>query len=126
VTSLIAGQDVSLEFDFHNYGKVESANINLTIYNQSGIPVTNTSTFLTIGELTGLPEKGKFRCILKRIPFPLGSYRIAIGIQTPDGVADHIPQSLSFSVESSIYYPSLRTPDNRYATVMVDHRWTII
>jgi lipopolysaccharide transport system ATP-binding protein len=122
-TSVIAGNRITMEFDYENTDGLDFANISLTIFNGTGTPITNTATSLTIGDIGGLKNKGTFKCIFERIPFQLGEYRVAIAIHNSGMVTDLIPNALSFSVDSSIFFPSFKTPKTGFSMVMVDHRW---
>jgi len=123
ISSIVAGQDISLEFDYQNTGEIEAARVTLTIFNQAGVAVTNATTSLTIGNIYGLGKNGKFRCLIPKTPFPLGNYRVAVALHDQGGLADLLPNALLFLVDSSVFYPSLRTPDPRYCSVMIDHDW---
>jgi lipopolysaccharide transport system ATP-binding protein len=122
-TTVIAGNDITLEFDYKNLSDVKATSISLTIYNQFGLAVTSIVTALTIGEIANLGRKGTIRCVLTRTPFPLGNYRVAIALHSSGELADHIHNALLFQVESSIFFPSMRTPNNRFCAIMIEHQW---
>jgi len=122
-TSVVAGQPIVFEFDYQNKCGAKNTGISLTIFDSFGIAITNVDTSFTLGEIRNLGKKGHFRCVINRNPFPLGDYRVAIAIQNSEAIADHIPNALSFTVDSSVFFPTSRTPDKKYCAAMVDHHW---
>ena len=121
--SIVAGNDIALEFDYINKNRIKECTISITVYNQHNIAVTNVTTALTIGEINNLSEKGQFRCVIYRNPFPLGKYRVAIAVHNGGHLAVHITNALEFIVQSSTFYSTFRTPDSGYCALMVDHKW---
>ena len=122
-SAIIAGHPLTFEFDYENHLGLEDVKISLTIFNGSGIAVTNTNTSLTMADIRNLGKKGCFRCVIDRTPFMLDDYRVAIAVHNSGFITDLIPNALTFTVDSSIFFPTLRTPDKRYSTMTVDHHW---
>ena len=123
ISSIIAGENIIFEFDYTSKTMLRDVDVTLTIYNQFGVAVTNSTTALTIGKIDNLGLKGHIKFIVKKSPFPLGNYRVAIAIHSSGQLVDHINNALVFSVDSSIFFPSLRTPNNKYCAIMIDHSW---
>ncbi len=61
---------------------------------------------------------------LPKLALPPGEYRVQVSIN-PDrqGVADLLPNALVFTVEQSVFYPTLNAPSVHNCSVMVEHRW---
>ncbi len=121
--SIVAGKPITFEFDYQNNNNKEKTEISMTIFNSKGIAVTNTSTVLTVGEIEELGNKGTFKCVIERTPFPLGDYRIAIALHDTSGYADYMSNALFFTVDSSAFYKNFKIPSSKYCTVMVEHHW---
>ena len=120
--AIVAGKRTTFEFDYQNTTR-DSVRISMTIYNSQGIPVTNTSTVLTIGYIGELGDKGTFKCVIERTPFPLGDYRIAVALHDSNGYADYLSNALTFSVDSSVFYENFKLPNSSYCTMLIDHQW---
>jgi len=122
-TKAMAGVPLTFEFAYMNPQKIENLDCLMTIYNSSGIPVTHLNSSLAESGLT-CEKKGVILCNISRLPLPPGRYRVAAALYEGGRNCDLIPNILSFEVEGSIFFPHGRTPDTRYCTVYVDHKWT--
>jgi lipopolysaccharide transport system ATP-binding protein len=122
--SLVAGRPATIELDYENVTGVRRADIFMTILNHLGTPVTNFNLGLEDSGDVEVSARGTFRCHIPRLPFPLGEYRVAAGLNVAMVTADLIPNALVFEVESSTFFPSHKTPTAMYCAAMVDHTWS--
>lgn len=122
-SSIISGNPMKLEFDYLNNDDIDDISVSLTIFNEQGIALTNTSTTLTNGNIFDIGKTGKISCLIKRVPFLAGEYRVAIALNFANHISDLIPNALTFTIESSSFFPNLKTPDKRYSLFMLDHHW---
>jgi lipopolysaccharide transport system ATP-binding protein len=122
-TSVVAGQPLILEFSYENHRSMDRTGLGLTVFNDQGVAVTNVDTSLTSTQIRNLEHRGRFRCVIERCPFPMGKYRVAVAVQDAGAIFDLIPDALTFSVVSSVFYPTGRVPNKSYCLVMVDHHW---
>jgi len=119
---LLAGESMTFELGFENPRQLVSLDCRMTIYNQSGVPVTHFSSRLQ-GQSPPVSPTGVFRCRIARLPLPPGRYRVAAALLDGGAVCDHLPNILTFDIEGSIFFSKGGTPDARYATVLMDHDW---
>jgi lipopolysaccharide transport system ATP-binding protein len=123
--NVVAGQAVSLVFDYRNYANADSAGVRLTIYNHQGVGVTHFSTSATGSGVTqSLGQNGKIMINIPRLPLPLGRYRVNIALDVDGELADHVSGALGFNVVSSTFFKGGKTPrSNEYCTCLMDHEW---
>jgi hypothetical protein len=96
----------------------------MTVYNELGVPAVNFDMEIYGYQIGTLDKGGSIRCHVKRLPLPIGRYRVAAAIyQIGIGIADHIPNALTFNVESSTFFDTGRTPRVKFSTCMVSHEW---
>ena len=122
VTSVVAGEPLTIEFDYDNAGATEAA-VKFTVYNGLGAAVFHLNFDLTQFRSGPLGRTGSFTCRVPSLPLPPARYRIAAGLDADGASADHIPAALYFDVASSVFFNTGRTPDTKYSMVMVDHEW---
>jgi len=123
-TRLIAGESASFELSYTNIKDVKKGWVSITIYNDLGVAAANFDMEIKGFQIDNLQNEGIFRCHVPVIPLPMGRYRVAVGfIHKGAGMADHIPNATSLTVEGSTFFPTGKTPQGRYATCMVQHEW---
>ncbi len=122
-THLRSGRPGTLEFAYQNAAGVRTANVFMTIYNQLGVACTQLDMSLNHQSARDLGATGIFRCKIPNVPFPIGEYRIALAVDVDGEHADLIPNALVFSVESSTFFESARTPPATYCACMIEHEW---
>jgi len=120
---LRAGRPATFEFSYRNIASARSANIFMTLYNQMGVACTQLDMSLSNRAAAELSAQGIFRCHLPIVPFPIGDYRAAMSVDVDGEHADLVPNALAFTVETSSFYPTPRTPSTTFCAVMVEHEW---
>ncbi len=120
---LRAGRPATFEFHYRNPASARSANIFMTLYNQLGVACTQFDLSLSHCGSAQLSDQGVFRCQVPSVPFPIGDYRVAMAVDVDGEHADLVPNALAFTVETSTFYPTPRTPSTTYCAVMVEHQW---
>lgn len=123
VERLVAGNPVTFEFAYENRVGAERIEINAGIVSHMRVAVTHLSTKSTGFSVTGLGARGVITCHIGRLPLPPGDYRIAISVSHRGHDTDHIPNALTFSVDSSVFFPSGRVPKMEYGACLVAHEW---
>lgn len=122
ISQVMAGEPAVFEFDYVNSGSLLSADVIVTLYNSSGVPVTHLSTRL-FPERIKLKKSGVVRCMIPNLPLPPGQYRVAAALQEGNVNCDHLPNAIVFDVSESSFFPNGRLPSSQYCTVLVNHRW---
>lgn len=123
-SSVVAGEPVSFEFSYQNVKDIPKAFATTTIYNELGVPVVNFDMEIRGYQIGTLGKEGIIRCHVKSLPLPIGRYRVAVAmIHKGIGMADHVPNALSFTVESSTFFETGRTPPVKFSACMVSHEW---
>jgi lipopolysaccharide transport system ATP-binding protein len=120
---LRAGRPATFQFHYRNPTGARSANIFMTLYNQVGVACTQFDMSLSNNVAAELAEQGVFRCHVPCVPFPIGDYRVAMSVDVDGEHADLVPNALAFTVETSTFFPTPRTPSTTYCAVMVEHEW---
>jgi len=120
---LIAGKPATFEFAYQNKTGARRIEVLLTIFNHLGIPVTHCSTKLAGRTINGVPDEGMIACQVANLPLPIGDYRIAVAVESDGKTTDLMPNALTFSVASSVFYPSGKMPSINYCSCMVAHEW---
>ncbi len=121
---LTAGEPVSFELAYQNHKNISKGYVSMTIYNELGVAVANFNMEISGYQLDTLDKKGLIRCHLQSLPLPIGRYRVAVAmIHKGFGMADHIPNALVFTVDSSKFFQTGRTPKVRFSTCLVSHEW---
>ena len=121
---LIAGEPAIFELSYQNVKDIPKVFAIMTIYNDLGVAAANFNMEIRGFEIGTLEKEGVFKCHVPDLPLPLGRYRVAVAlIHKGVGMADHVPNALAFTVESSSFFKTGRTPQVRYASCMVKHDW---
>jgi lipopolysaccharide transport system ATP-binding protein len=123
-TQLTAGEPVTFEFSYLNRKQISKAFASMTIYNDMGTAVANFDMEIRGFQIDKLEEKGTVLCHLESLPLPIGRYRVAVAmIHKGIGMADHLPNALTFTVVNSQFFETGRTPQMKYSACMVHHNW---
>jgi len=122
---VMAGNSISIEFDYENSGNVQDPSFVFTTYNSDGVPVTSINNGLQAFSLKDLGSSGQIRCRIPRCPLPPGRYRIAVSLHSDSRKTDHISNALFFDVSSSCFYKTSNTPHDGFCCVMLDHSWEL-
>jgi lipopolysaccharide transport system ATP-binding protein len=123
-TRLISGKPATFEFSYINKKNIPKGFVSMTIYNDLGVATANFDMEIRGYQIGELEDKGIIKCHLPSLPLPIGRYRVAVAmVHKGIGMADHLPNALAFTVESSIFFPTGRTPQGRYSACMVQHEW---
>jgi homopolymeric O-antigen transport system ATP-binding protein len=118
----VAGAPMTLEFEYENRIGAERADLMLSIWNHLGIAVAHMSTRIS-SEPIALASRGVVSCRIPNLPLPRGEYRVAVVVRCQTRLADHIPNVLAFSVESSVFFPTGRMPQIEYGACLMAHQW---
>jgi lipopolysaccharide transport system ATP-binding protein len=120
---LVAGRPAAFELDYRNPGRVRGAQFAATIFNHLGEAATQFDTWFFDNDAVPLAEAGTMTVTVPNLPLPPGEYRMQVSVNTDDGVADQMPNALVFTIETSLFYPTLNSPAIHNAAVMVEHAW---
>ena len=121
-----AGEQVDIVLEYEAQEDLPRVTFWIRINNQMRVPVTvmhmrSHDTFYDIKK-----GKGRIRCHVPRIPFPIGAYNVRI--QAKDYVQGHlldaVGDALEFEISASTFFGSDFNPDLNNSTVLVDHEWT--
>jgi lipopolysaccharide transport system ATP-binding protein len=123
VSSLISGTPVCIEFEYENPHCVSRAVVGCTIYNHLGIAVSHMNMSNSGDIIEPLGKMGAFLCVIPNLPLPVGDYRVAVIVNVDKGIADWLPNALTFAVEGSVFFQSGRTPSIEHSTCLVRHKW---
>lgn len=124
-SSLIAGD--TAVFAFHYSGEIDIKDLCLTftIFNSSGVPISNIHTKLQEKEGIVFPKIGAFKFLLPRLPLAVDDYRIAVALSSDGVQLDLVSSAIQFSVIDSVFFGSSRVPPKAYALTYLDHSWSV-
>ncbi len=120
---VIAGQPITMEFEYRTRNNPQYAEISLTIFNQLGIPVSHLNTAMLAGPLGPLGERGHFRCTLEDTPLPSGSYRVALAVHLHGRRVEEHESALEFDVDDSGFFAHQSHAALQYSTMLLRHAW---
>jgi lipopolysaccharide transport system ATP-binding protein len=121
---LIAGRPISFEFELVRHVETSRVLLGFTIFNELGMPCSHIHTGLHNSRIDDTKTTGTLVCQLKRLPLPVGSYRISVIIKANDRQADLILGCFRFQVIASEFFPSSEPPDLRHSPVLLEHQWS--
>jgi lipopolysaccharide transport system ATP-binding protein len=121
-TTMTAGRPMSIEVDYLRSSPVASHLIRAAVYDQNGIKMFQLNPRL-LGCNPALNDAGSFRCTLPNVPLPLGRYRIALQAVADEEESDWIPNALYFTVDNSVFFPSVHSASPSTGCVMVEQQW---
>ncbi|WP_045220316.1 ABC transporter ATP-binding protein [Desulfonatronum thioautotrophicum] len=123
IETIIAGEPVSFYFDYTAVRDLDDLLLTFTVYDEFGVAVTSINTGLNGFIVHSSGRSGTITCIIPRIPFAVGNYRVAVAIHSKKEKLDHIPGAIMFTVCDSIFFSTSKIPQRGYCTVYVDHEW---
>jgi lipopolysaccharide transport system ATP-binding protein len=131
VNAVASGQDVDIYFYYEN--RTQSSWPDLKIYidlkNQFDIPVFRHGNLYT-GENVGksMPEKGALVCRLRKLPLPVGSYRLDYAIRTQGHrsiLMDQMDAAIDLHVEGGDFFGTGQVPSPQHGACLVDGHWRL-
>jgi lipopolysaccharide transport system ATP-binding protein len=121
---LVAGHSATFEFNYRNPGNVKRAHFAVTVFNHLGDAATHLDTWLYDNDPVTLGSEGTFSCRVPNLPLPLGEYRLAVSVNPEyGGPADVLPNALVFTIENSVFYPTMNAPPIHSCSAMIEHGW---
>jgi lipopolysaccharide transport system ATP-binding protein len=121
---LVAGRSATFQFDYRNVRDVKRAHFAVTVFNHLGDAATHLDTWLYDNDPVELLDKGTFTCRVPNLPLPPGEYRLAVSVNPEHGgPADVLPNALVFTVENSVFYPTMNAPPIHSCSCMIEHAW---
>jgi lipopolysaccharide transport system ATP-binding protein len=121
---LTAGEPATFEFRYENPGHVKRAYLAVTIFNHLGDAASRLDTWFYNNDPVTLGAEGVFICKVPKIPFPPGEYRLETSVNPEFGTAtDVIPNALAFTIENSVFYPTMNAPPIHTCSAMIEHEW---
>ena len=121
---LVAGRSASFEFDYRNPGNIRRAHFAVTVFNHLGDAATHLDTWLYDNDPVELGETGTFTCRIPNVPLPPGEYRLSVSVNPEHGgPADVLPNAMVFTIENSVFYPTMNAPPIHSCSAMVEHAW---
>lgn len=123
--SVIAGEDIRVVFHYESKSEIKDLYITLTIFNSSGVAVTNIHTELMQHKRIDYPQRGIAECTIPRLPLSIGEYRIAVALSVLGQQQDLVRSAIQFSVIDSTFFGSSLVPPNAYCMFYIDHSWQI-
>ena len=123
VERLVAGAPATFEFSYENLTTADRIEFLATIINHLGISVTHFNTSVSGFVIRGLGSTGIIACQIPNLPLPRGEYRVAVAVKRGGSTADHIPNALTFSIESSTFFESGKLPPIQHSACLIAHEW---
>ena len=122
---LVAGRSATFEFTYKNVRQINRAHFAITVFNHLGDAATHLDTWLYDNDPVELHEDGVFSCRVPNVPLPPGEYRLSVSVNPEHGgPADVLPNALVFTVENSVFYPTMNAPPIHSCSAMIEHAWT--
>jgi len=84
--------------------------------------VTHLSTQIS-GFSVAVGSRGVVTCRIPNLPLPPGEYRVVAVVKYLGQDTDHIPNALTFSVESSVFFSTGRVPRIEHGACLMAHEW---
>jgi lipopolysaccharide transport system ATP-binding protein len=126
--SVMSGQAVKLvvRYELAPGQRVRRPGISFAVYTQRGAPVTRlfSSVTSTEGFDDELPPKGRFECLIPRLPLNTGCYVYNVMAETgPDCEAeDWVREAGTFTVEHGDFYGTGKVIEPKFPA-LTDHSW---
>ncbi len=122
-SNVVSGNPVTFEFEYENKISAPYALLSTVIFNQNHIPVTKTDMPLTGATGLGLGTRGRFRCKIDKLNFPLGSYSVAVAVDYNETQQDVILNALEFTVNNSVFFPAYNRLKSDHCVSLIEHHW---
>ena len=128
--SVASGQAVKLvvSYEMAPGQRVRRPGISFAVYTQRGAPVTRLFSNVTAAEGFDdeLPPKGRFECLIPRLPLNTGSYVYNVMAETgPDCEAeDWVQGAGAFTVEHGDFYGTGKVIEPKFPA-LTDHSWRV-
>ena len=123
VERLVAGVPATLELSYENPARADRVELLATIIDHLGVSVTHLNTVVSGFAIRGLGTRGVIACRIPNLPLPRGEYRVAVAVKRGGNTADHIPNALTFSVESSTFFETGKLPPIQHSACLIAHEW---
>ena len=123
--SIISGEPIAFRFAYSSDQDLDDLTVIFTIFNESGVAVTNIHTGLKGFNIRSTGNQGAVTCSIPKNPFAIGDYRVSIAAASHGEQLDLISGALQFTVMDSVYFGTAKTPQRQYCTVYVDHEWSL-
>ena len=121
---MVAGDNYILEFDYVTENPDLPFTCLVKVYNQRGIDIAHFSTQFEGVRMRTSGGSGQIRCLVERLPLPLGKYRVDVLVEAFGRATDSIPNAFYFLVDSGVFFSSGRTPRDSQCAVLIDHDWS--
>ena len=96
------------------------------VYDSVGIKLLHLGTRYSSRGMDQLPAKGQVACHIRKLPLPMGQYRINLSLHCAGERSDHVVGATMLDVESGDFYGSGRVPPVKENKVLIEHAWSPI
>jgi lipopolysaccharide transport system ATP-binding protein len=119
----ISGKKMTIVVKFEAKSSIQKVIFMNLISNHLGIPVTHLTVESMGYKFNVKKGSGTVRCIIPRLPLPIGRYRIDLSAFDESGRLDSITGALYFDVTVSHFFSTFFTPPAKYSTALIEHCW---
>ena len=126
VSRVDSGSAATFEFGYANPQRHRNFKLRIIIKDTDGVAIYALHSG-DAGFNFQADREGTLRVTVPRLGLPLGRYVVATAVITADHqVSDRMPNALFFSVETSSFFPTGRTPPRRFGRALIEQSWEAV
>ena len=123
--SQVSGSATDIVLEFDSGQGLADVQFTLTVFQESGLAVSHFDVD-ACGKRFALPAgRGQVVCHIPRLPLAAGRYTLSFSAQDDHGLMDTVTNGCVFDVDIGHFFPVAYVPPPQYATVLVEHSWTV-
>ncbi|MBE9475315.1 MAG: ABC transporter ATP-binding protein [Chloroflexi bacterium] len=127
ISSLKCGEDITFKIGYSGNVNLMNKNVVMSIafFDIFGRPLFLCRSDLQGMEYYQIPQSGRVRCQIPKLPLPPGDYRINLHAEVNGVVADWLIDAYKLTVIEGDYFGSGRLPPRNRGGLLVDHSWLL-
>lgn len=119
------GRDLSVVVSYKNMDRdINVSEFGMSIWTDQDIKLISLSSEFC-GGLENIPQRGKVKCVIKKLPLVKGSYFLNFFVSSVAGLEDYIVHATKFHVEDSNFFGTGKSVDPAWGALAVEHQWII-
>jgi len=122
--SLKSGEKCCIEFEYEAGQELRNVSFAFTVRDSISQYLFRPSSEDTGQDFKSLPNRGRLRCIIPRLPLVSGQYRITPRLVCSGIVEDYVEGAAILTVEGGDFFGSGKM--NSHSPVILDHSWEAI
>lgn len=125
VRDMASGKDYAMVLDYESDDTVENVTVSIAFHGVHGQILSYCNNDMAGFHFPTLPQTGKIKCLLPRLPFPQGSYTLNFYCEVNGITSDWVKDAAVVEVAGGDFFESGRLPPLNHGGLLIPQKWSV-